>query len=105
LVPVEASLWTFARVVGVEPTNNAAEREVRHAVCWRKTSFGTDSERGSRFVERVLTVIASCRRQHRNVLAFLIDAVTAHRTGVRAPTLLPAEAQQPDVVNPLLANC
>jgi transposase len=104
LLPVEASLWTFARVVGVEPTNNAAEREVRHAVCWRKTRFGTDSERGSRFVERILTVIASCRRQKRNVLAFLIDAVTAHRTGAKAPTLVPAEAQQ-QVVNPLLANC
>ncbi|QJW95850.1 IS66 family transposase [Frigoriglobus tundricola] len=105
LLPVEASLWTFARVVGVEPTNNAAEREVRHAVCWRKTSFGTDSERGSRFVERILTVIASCRRQKRNVLAFLIDAVTAHRTGAKAPTLVPAQAQQQNVVNPLFANC
>ena len=89
LLAVEASLWTFARVVGVEPTNNAAEREVRHAVCWRKTSFGTDSERGSRFVERVLTVIGSCRRQNRNVLAFLTAAVTAHRTGATPPTLLP----------------
>ncbi|QJW95738.1 IS66 family transposase [Frigoriglobus tundricola] len=90
LLAVEASLWTFARVVGVEPTNNAAEREVRHAVCWRKTSFGTDSERGSRFVERILTILASCRRQNRNVLAFLTDAIRAHRNGEPAPTLLPA---------------
>ena len=90
LLPVEASLWTFARVVGVEPTNNAAEREVRHAVCGRKTSFGTDSERGSRFVERILTVIASCRRQERNLLEFLTHAVNAHRTGAKPPTLLPA---------------
>ena len=44
-------------MAGVEPTNNAAEREVRHAVCWRKTSYGTDSAAGSRFVERILTVI------------------------------------------------
>jgi transposase len=89
ILAVEASLWTFARVVGVEPTNNAAEREVRHAVCWRKTSFGTASEGGSRFVERILTVIASCRRQNRNVLEFLTRAVTAARTGQNAPTLLP----------------
>jgi transposase len=89
LLAVEASLWTFARMAGVEPTNNAAEREIRHAVCWRKTSFGTDSERGSRFGERILTVIASCRRQKRNVLAFLTAAVTAHRTGTTPPTLLP----------------
>ncbi|QEG32483.1 Transposase IS66 family protein [Gemmata obscuriglobus] len=40
-------MWTFPRVLGVDPTNNAAEREVRHAVCWRKASFGTESEQGS----------------------------------------------------------
>ncbi|QEG29906.1 Transposase IS66 family protein [Gemmata obscuriglobus] len=73
------------RVLGVDPTNNAAEREVRHAVCWRKASFGTDSEQGSWFVERILTVIASCRRQERNVLAFLTDAVNAYWTGAKAP--------------------
>ena len=105
LLAVEASLWTFARVAGVEPTNNAAEREVRHAVCWRKTSFGTDSEPGSRFVERILTVLASCRRQGRNVLTFLTDAVTAHRTGETPPTLIPVEAQRTPMVNPALASC
>jgi transposase len=89
ILAVEASLWTFARVAGVEPTNNAAEREVRHAVCWRKTSFGTVSDDGSRFVERILTVIASCRRQNRNVLDFLTHAVIAARTGGDVPTLLP----------------
>lgn len=92
LLAAEASLWTFARVVGVEPTNNAAEREVRHAVCWRKTSFGTDSENESRFVERILTILASCRRQGRNVLAFLTAAVIAHRNGEPAPTLLPVQS-------------
>jgi transposase len=105
ILAVEPALWTFARVAGVEPTNNAAEREVRHAVCWRKTSFGTASDKGSRFVERILTVVASCRRQKRNVLQFLTHAVTAHRAGEKAPTLVPAGAQQPPVMNPLLANC
>lgn len=87
---VEASLWTFAAVAGVEPTNNAAERAVRHAVCWRKTSYGTDSEAGSRFVERVLTVVASCRQQGRDVLGFLAEAVQAARTGATPPSLIPA---------------
>jgi transposase len=87
LLAVEASLWTFARVDGVEPTNNAAERAVRHAVCWRKTSFGTDSERGSRFVERMLTVVASCRQQGRGVLDFLMKAVAGQK-----PSLLPQGA-------------
>jgi transposase len=90
VLAVEPSLWTFARVAGVEPTNNAAERAVRHAVCWRKTSYGTDSEAGSRFVERVLTVVATCRQQGRDVLGFLVDAVQAARTGTAAPSLVPA---------------
>ena len=84
ILAVEASLWTFAGRAGVEPTNNAAERAVRHAVCWRKTSDGTDSERGSRFVERMLTVVASCRQQGRSVLDFLVRAVAGQK-----PSLLP----------------
>ena len=92
LLGVEASLWTFAAVSGVEPTNNAAERALRHAVCWRKTSYGTDSAAGSRFVERVLTVVASCRQQGRDVLGFLVDAVQAARTGAASPSLVPAGA-------------
>ena len=58
-----------------------------HAVCWRKTSYGTDSETGSRFVERVLTVVATCRQQGRGVLEFLVKAVTGAK-----PSLLPAGA-------------
>ena len=92
ILAVEPSLWTFARVDGVEPTNNAAERAVRHAVCWRKTSYGTDSEAGSRFVERVLTVVASCRQQGRDVLGFLREAVQAARTGTTPPSLVPTGA-------------
>lgn len=92
ILGAEASLWTFAAVEGVEPTNNAAERAIRHAVCGRKTSYGTDSEAGSRFVERILTVVASCRQQGRNVLKFLVDAVQAAWTGVAPPSLVPAGA-------------
>ena len=80
------------RVDVVEPTNNAAERALRHAVCWRKTSYRTDTEGGSRFVERILTVIASCRQQERHVLSFLYDAVLAARTGTKPPSLLPQVA-------------
>lgn len=83
---VEPSLWTFARAEGVEPTNNAAERALRHAVCWRKTRFEADS----RFVERMLTTIESCRRQSRGLLDLLVEAVAAHRSGTTPPSLLPA---------------
>ena len=89
LLAVEPALYTFAVVMGVEPTNNAAERALRHAVCWRKMSFGTDSAGGSRFVERVLTVVATCRQQGRDVLAFLAEAIQASRTGDVSPSLVP----------------
>lgn len=86
---VEPALYTFALVAGVEPTNNAAERALRHAVCWRKMSFGTDSDGGSRFVERVLTVVATCRQQGRDTLAFLTGAIQATRAGTEPPSLIP----------------
>ena len=67
----EEHMWTFLRVRGIEPTNNAAERALRHAVLWRKSSGGKASEWGSRFVERVLGVAGTCRQQGRNVLEYL----------------------------------
>lgn len=82
-------LWTFIDQAGVEPTNNAAEQALRHAVIWRKLSFGTQSASGSRFVERLLTVTETCRRQSRNVFSWLIEAVQAHINQKPAPSLLP----------------
>ncbi len=84
----EPALWTFAHNRGVDPTNNLAERAIRPAVMWRKTCFGTWSEEGARFVERMLTVAATLRRQGRNVLEFLARAILAHRSGRVAPRLL-----------------
>src|SRR5438105_1548077 len=69
-----AALWTFARAAGVEPTNDGAERALRPAVLWRKGSFGSDSEAGSRFAEPLLTVAATCRQQGRRLLDFLVAA-------------------------------
>jgi len=88
LVEHGENLWTFSAVEGVEPTNNAAERALRHAVIWRKLSFGTQSASGSRFVERMLTVIEPCRRQDRNVFAWLTDAVQANLRKEPVPSLL-----------------
>ena len=85
------ALWTFLYVEGVEPTNNAAERAVRHGVLYRKTSHGTHSEEGSRFIERILTVHATLRQQRRNVLEFVRDACQAALLGIQAPSLLPQE--------------
>jgi len=90
MLRVEESLWTFARVRGVPPENNAAERAERHAVIWRRISGGTDSARGSRFVERMLTVVATCRQQGRNVLDYLTSCFEAARRGQAIPSLVPA---------------
>ncbi|MBX3415820.1 MAG: transposase [Pirellulales bacterium] len=80
-----AWLWTFIEVEGIEPTNNASERRApprsggrRHAVIWRKLSFGTQSAAGSRFVETALTVIETCRQQQRSAFDYFTTAVAAH---------------------------
>ena len=90
ILKVEEGLWTFARVEGIEPTNNASERALRHAVIWRRISGGTDSVDGSRFVERMLTVVATCRQQKRNVLDYLSTCFEAHLRGQKVPSLVPA---------------
>lgn len=87
---VEAAVWTFARVEGVEPTNNHVERLLRKGVLWRKRSFGCSSPAGCRFVERVLTVVQTRRLQGRPVIEFLHDAVRAHRADQPGPRLITA---------------
>ena len=86
------ALWTFVDADGVEPTNNAAERAIRPAVLWRKGSYGTQSDRGARFVERMLTVTATCRQQGHSVLDYLTTVCTAAQLGQPVPSLLPATA-------------
>jgi transposase len=83
-------LWTFVHDERVEPTNNLAERMVRQAVLWRKGSFGTQSPRGARYVERILSVCATCRLQGRSVIEYLRDACHCHLHGLPAPSLMPA---------------
>ena len=59
----------------MEPTNNAAERAIRPAVIWRRTSFGSQTQAGSVFVQRMLTVVTTLKSQRRNVLDFMTSAV------------------------------
>jgi transposase len=89
LLRVEPAPWTFVRVAGVEPANNAAERALRRAVQWRKTSYGTGSAGGSRLVENILTAVTSCRQQKRNVWAYLTACCQARYAGTPPPSLLP----------------
>ena len=88
------ALWTFVQVEGVEPTNNTAERAIRPGVLWRKGSFGTQSAEGSRFVESMLTVVATLQQQKRNVLEYLTAACEAALRGEAAPSLLPESDQK-----------
>lgn len=85
----EAALWTFVYVEEVEPTNNLAERLIRPGVLWRKRSFGTQSQAGSLFTERIMTVVATLKQQHRNILDYLVEACEAANWGKPAPSLLP----------------
>ena len=88
VLEAEKHLWTFAEVEGVAPDNNAAERALRHGVIWRKLSLGTASEAGSRFVERVLSVVETCRQGGRGVAAYLTACFEAKRTGRAIPSPL-----------------
>jgi transposase len=88
LLNLESALWTFARVEGVEPTNNYMERLVRLAVLWRRRSFGCNSVVGCRFVERILTVVQTCRLREKNIVEYLTAAVQAHRSGREYAKLL-----------------
>jgi transposase len=85
----EAALWTFVYVEEVEPTNNLAERLIRPGVLWRKRSFGTQSQAGSHFTERIMTVVATLKQQHCNVLDYLVETCEAANWGKPAPSLLP----------------
>ncbi len=89
ILDLEPAMWTFARVPGVEPTNNASERALRPGVLMRKTSFGTHSEDGSRFIERMLTVSATLKQQGRNVVDYLTEACERALWGQRPRSLLP----------------
>jgi transposase len=81
-------LWTFVDVEGVEPTNNVAEQKGRQPVLLRKTSGGTASATGSRFIERVLTAVHTCLQQGKKVLDYLYECIQASRHNRAPPPLL-----------------
>lgn len=82
-------LWTFTKVEGVEPTNNTAERAVRPGVIWRKLSHGTQSQSGSRYVETILSVLATCKQNGLNAFKFVDSTVQAQLQNQQKPNLLP----------------
>ncbi len=89
ILKLEEALWTFVSVEGIEPTNNDGERAIRSGVLWRKSSFGTQSDRGSRFAERMMTCAATLKRQGRSLHQFILDSLRAALDGSPAPDLIP----------------
>lgn len=89
ILKLAPALWTFVAIEGIEPTNNTAERAIRPMVLYRKISFGTQGAPGSRFIERIMTAVATLRLQGRHVLGHLVKVCEADRLGEPAPSLLP----------------
>ncbi|MCA1617081.1 MAG: IS66 family transposase [Acidobacteria bacterium] len=89
LLKVEKHMWLFVRRKDIEPTNNYAEHSVRHAVIWRKISMGSQSVKGSEYVARMMTVVMTLRKQKRNVLEFMTQAIYNARNNIDHPCLLP----------------
>jgi transposase len=87
VLELEPALWTFAKVRGIEPTNNHAERMLRPAVMWRKQSQGSHSLRGCRFVERIMTAVQTLKLAGRSAMDYLERAVRALRCGQSPPLL------------------
>lgn len=85
----EKCLRTFVAVLGLEPTNNFAERCLRHAVMYRKTPFGTQGPESSRFVGRILTAVTTLKSQRRGISDFHTTSLHAHRRRLPAPSLMP----------------
>lgn len=88
ILKVESMLWTFTRMEGIEPTNNAAERSIRPAVLWKKRSFGVESERGCQYVESMLSIWATSRLNGVNPIAFLKELICSYRAHSSVPCIL-----------------
>jgi len=80
-------LWTFRAIEGMDPTNNMAERDLRKLVLWRKKSYGTRSERGQKFVERITSVVETLKKNQRRPLQFLEDAIIAFYRKMPPPSI------------------
>ena len=88
ILSYESALWRFLEADDIEPTNNLAEQMIRTLAIWRKTSFGTQSQAGTLYMERIMTVVATCKLQGRNILNYLTTAVKSYVRKINPPSLL-----------------
>ena len=99
ILSYQLALWRFLETEGIEPTNNLAEQMIRTLAIWRKTSFGTQSEAGTLYMERIMTAVATCKLQKENILSYLTDTVKSYVCKTKAPSLLTnlTELQEPEL--------
>src|SRR5215212_3700679 len=67
------SLYVFLAREDVEPTNNSSERDLRPSVVHRKVSGGFRSDRGAEASAIRTSILATARKQGRNLLDALLD--------------------------------
>ena len=91
ILDIWPTLWNFTDHATAEATNNRAERALRHAVLWRRTSNGTQTDAGERFVERILSIRETCRLNQQPLHDYLVDVHTARLTGQPIPVPLSAD--------------
>jgi hypothetical protein len=87
ILKVEPLLWRFTQEKDIEPTNNVAEQSIRPAVLWKKRSFGVESERGAQYVESMLSIWATSRRNGVNPIAFVRELIHSYRANSYAPSI------------------
>ena len=88
ILKLQDSLWHFFEAEDIPPTNNHAERQLRPLVISKKLTFGTQSNRGSRFIERIFTIVTSCKQQNRDVQTFIVEAMQNYFSGYAPPSLV-----------------
>jgi hypothetical protein len=98
MLEVEPAMWLFIQKPEVGLTNNEAERALRHAVLWRRVSFGSQSQSGAEMVGRMLTVVMTLKRRGESIHKYLVEACRARHEGRAAPSLLPTATLQPTLV-------
>lgn len=89
ILSYQSAMWRFLETDNIEPTNNLAEQMIRTLAIWRKTSFGTQSQAGTLYMERIMTTVATCKLQSKNILTYLTNAVKSYMNNTDAPSLLP----------------
>jgi transposase len=78
----------FVKNPELPPTNNEAERALRHAVISRRISFGTRTTEGSLAYAALLSVIETCRLRNQDPWNYIAQTITLGRKGI-APNPIP----------------